>query len=274
MSSPALPPTQQTNPTPSQAELEYRSLREHFERLVRWSSIAISTIVVVAGALLYNSVSDARKDASQAIQASRESADREISTIQKAAVDTAKAEAQKAIDAAFEKQNVQRMIENTAQKKVDAAVEAAVQKNLGARIEAFKSLLNDIGEISNHGAQLRLGFRPGLDYLVKAKQSADSTVRAYASSTLTEIAADYEVAATQRAAAFNPQNKPDFFLLAFASTPKALMNVIRHQPDPLAPEIISSAFLDMKKRVGWDVPMFDISAAERWCAQHKPKCEE
>jgi citrate lyase gamma subunit len=138
-----------------------------------------------------------KSDATAAINATKESADHEISTIQKAAVDTAKAEAQKAIDAAFEEQNVQRMIENTAQKKVDAAVEAAVQNNLGARIEAFKSLLNDIGEISNHGAQLRLGFRSGLDYLVKAKQSADPTVRAYASSTLTEIAADCERTATQ-----------------------------------------------------------------------------
>jgi citrate lyase gamma subunit len=274
MSTPALPPSQPTNPTPTQAEIEYHSLKEHFETLVKWSSIAISTLIVVAGALFYNSVEGARKDASQAIQATRESADREIFAIQRSATETAKAEAQKAIDAAFEKQNVQRMIENTTQKKVDAAVEAAVQKNLGARIEAFKSLLNEIGEISNHGAQLRLAFRSGLDYLVKAKQSPDPTVRAYASSTLTEIAADYERTATQRAAAFNPQNKPDFFLLPFAPTPKALMNVIRYTPDALAPDTIASAFLDMKKRVGWDVPMFDITAAEKWCAQHKPKCEE
>jgi len=272
MSTPPQPPPQ--SPAESAAKIEYDRLTAYFEKLVKYSLLAIGTIIAIAGVFLWKNTSDVQGQAAASIKATQDTATHEISEIANAAQVTAKAEAQKAIEAAFEKQNVQRMIENTAQKKVDAAVEAAVQKNLGARIEAFKSLLNEIGEISNHGAQLRLGFRSGLDYLVKAKQSADSTVRAYASSTLTEIAADYEVLATQRAAAFNPQNKPDFFLLAFAPTPKALMNVIRYQPDPLAPETIASAFLDMKKRVGWDVPMFDITAAEKWCAQHKPKCEE
>lgn len=267
MSTAPQPPPQ--SPPESAAKIEYDRLTVYFEKLVKYFVLAIGTIIAIAGAFLWKNTSDVQGQAAASIKATQDAATHEISEIGNAAQVTAKAEAQKAIDAAFEKQNVQRMIENTAQKKVDAAVEVAVQKNLGARIEAFRNLIGEIGEISNHGAQLRLGFRSGLDYLVKAKQSPDPAVRAYASSTLTEIAADYERIATQRVAAFQQP-----YSLAYASTPKALMEVIRHQPDPLAPEIISSAFLDMKKRVGWDVPMFDISAAERWCAQHKPKCEE
>jgi citrate lyase gamma subunit len=273
MSTPALPPSQQTNPTPSQAELEYRSLREHFERLVRWSSIAISTIVIVAGALLYNSVSDARKDASQAIQATRESADREISAIQRSATDTAKAEAQKAIEAAFEKQNVQRMIESTAQRKVDAAVETAVKKDLGAKIDAFRDFVIEIGEINNHGAQLRLDYRPGLDYLLKTRENSDSAVRAYAGSTLRLIAADYENFVATNAL-------PPFEAALFTTTapeqfsPKDLMRMIRTAQDPHGPMKIAVLFVVMKKKVGWDVPMLDLPAAEKWCAEHKPKCEE
>ncbi|HKW61907.1 MAG TPA: hypothetical protein VJN89_05125 [Candidatus Acidoferrum sp.] len=270
MSTPPLPPAQPTNPTPSQAEIEYHSLKEHFEVLVKWSSIAISTIIAVAGLLLYNSVSDAKKDASEAIRATREAASAEISTIAKSASDTAKTEAQKAIDAAFEKQNVQRLIESAAQRKVDAAVDAAVQKNLGARIEAFRKLIGDIGEVANHGAQLRLDYRSGLDALLKAKESPDPTVRAYASSTLTEIAADYERWMTVPGA--YTQNANSFFMPNLS--PKMLMQVIRQVQDPLGPMQVTQAFLDMKKRVGWDVPMFDIPAAEKWCATHKPRCDE
>jgi hypothetical protein len=57
------------------------------------------------------------------------------------------------------------------------------------------------------------------------------------------------------------------------------MGKIRLFQGPRAPEEIAKAFLDMKRRVQssggqWNVPMFDIAAAERWCATHKPKCEE
>lgn len=273
MSTPSLPPAQATNPTPSQVEVEYRSLKEHFEMLVKWSSIAISTIIAVAGLLLYNSVSDAKKDASEAIRATREAASTEISAIAKSASETARTEAQRAIDAAFEKQNVQRMIENTTQRKVDAAVEAAVQKNLGARIEAFRNLIGEIGEISNHGAQLRLGYRSGLDYLLKKREeSPDPTVRAYASSTIKLIAADYERGETIfRSEILNDPNK---FFLPVAPTPKSLMAFIRNPPELMGAQYTTWAFLDMKKRVGWNVPMFDVPAAEKWCAAHKPKCDE
>jgi hypothetical protein len=60
---PAGPTIQPPNQPPSQAEVEYRELRGFLESLVEWSAVAISTIVVVAGFLLYNSLSDAKKDA-------------------------------------------------------------------------------------------------------------------------------------------------------------------------------------------------------------------
>src|SRR6266446_2773059 len=225
---PAAPPQLQ-NPPPSQAEVEYRELREFLERLVKWASIAISTIVIVAGALLFNSVSDARKDAKEAIQATQESASREIAQIGRAAQATATAEAQKAIGAAFEKQNVQQLIERTAKMKVDTAVEAAVEKNLGARIEAFRTLINEIGEISNHGAQLRLGYRAGLDYLLQKRNSSDPTVRAYASSTIKLIASDYETAETILRPGWD--NNPNQFFYPAASSPKQLMATIRNPPE-------------------------------------------
>lgn len=143
------------------------------------------------------STGEVRTEADTAIKRTEESAARQISDIGKSAADAARAEAQKAIDTAFEKQNVQRMIENTTQRKVDAAVEAAVQKNLGERIEAFKDLIGEIGEVSNAGAQLRQNFGQGLQSLLRERESRDPTVRAYASSLLTEIAEDYESSLTR-----------------------------------------------------------------------------
>ena len=53
--------------------------------------------------------------------------------------------------------------------------------------------------------------------------------------------------------------------------PKMLMDIIRQHADPLA---TAAAFHDLKLRLGWNVSTFDFPAAERWCDQHKPKCDE
>jgi hypothetical protein len=268
---PAQPATPQPPPVPPEhpSQTEYDRLVKYFDKLVKYSILAITFILSIAAAFLWKSTEEVKSQAAASIKATQDSANHEISEIGKAAQATAKAEAQNAIDAAFEKQNVQRLIENTAQKKVDAAVEVAVQKNLGARVEAFRNLIAEIGEISNHGAQLRLGYRAGLDYLLKKRESPDPTVKAYASSTLTLIAADYEQAEANDLPAQNPAMGPYPNM-----TPKQLMQVIRSAQDPQGPIQISRAFYVMKKKVSWDVPMFDIPAAEKWCVQHKPTCDQ
>jgi hypothetical protein len=283
---PPLPPKEQATQSPSTsappqaqaspadpAKIEYDRLIQYFDKLVKYSLLAITAILALAAGALWKSTEDLKSQAATSINATEASAKREISEIGKTASVTAVAEAQKAIDAAFEKQNVQRMIEGTTEKKVNAAVEAAVQKDLGARIDAFRVLIREIGEVSNHGAQLRLGFRSGLTSLLQERQNPDPTVRAYASSTLTLIATDYE-----RSFMINPiiVQKSDFFFLPALSTPKQLMGIIRNQQDPVpyGMQQVTQAFLDMRKRVGWEVQVFDIPAAEKWCAEHKPKCDE
>lgn len=263
-------------PTPLPPELpaktEYDRLTAYFDKLVKYSLLAITVILSIAAAFLWKSTDDVKSQAAASIKATQESANNEISEIGKVAQATASTEAQKAIDAAFEKQNVQRMIESTAQKKVDIAVEAAVEKNLGVRIEAFKNLINEIGEISNHGAQLRLGYQAGLDYLLIKRESRDPVVKAYASSTLAEIAADYQTSLDKLIA-----GRPDFLLIAnIADTPKKLMTVIRTKEEYgiYDAQRTARAFSDMKARVHWNVSMFDIPAAEKWCTEHRPTCDQ
>jgi citrate lyase gamma subunit len=264
---------QPPNQPPSQAEVEYRELRKFLETLVKWSAGAISTIVVLAGALFFGSVWNVTKDANRAIQATRESATHEISDIGKAAQTTARLEAQKAIDDAFEKQNVQHLIESTAQRKVDAAVELAVKKDLGAKVDAFRNLVIEIGEINNCGAQLRLEYQAGLECLLRARENSDTAVRTYAESTFKLIGADYEYSVSH-----TPFPSLDVAMyttsLPTQFNPKQLMQMIHNAQDPHGPMKIALLFATMKGKVAWDVPMLDVPAAEKWCAEHKPRCEQ
>jgi hypothetical protein len=268
MSTPLLP-----QPTPEQpAKVEYDRLIAYFDKLVKYSLLAIGTILAIAGAFLWKNTSDVQSQAAASIKATQDSATHEISEIGKAAQATAKDEAQKAIETAFEKQNVERMIESAAQRKADAAVDTAVKKDLGAKIDAFRDFVIEIGEINNHGAQLRLDYRSGLDYLLKAKENPDRAVSDYASSTLRLIGADYEYAVANNnipieAAIFTTTLPAQF-------SAKDLMRMIRTAQDPHGPMKIAILFATMKGKVSWDVPMLDLPAAEKWCAQHKPKCDE
>ena len=251
--------------------MEYDRLIAYFDRLLKLTALLFGLVISAAAVFLWKNTDDVKTQAAAAIKATEDNATREISDIGKAAQNTAKSEAQKAIDAAFDKQNVQRMIEGTAQKKVDAAVETAVKRDLGAKVDAFRDFVIEIGEINNHGAQLRLDYRPGLDYLLKAREKPDPTVRAYAGSTLRLIAADYENIVgtnTPLEAAFFTTTAPAQF------SPKDLMRMIRTAQDPHGPMKIAVLFATMKGKVGWDVPMLDLPAAEMWCAAHKPKCDE
>lgn len=112
------------------AKIEYDRFTAYFDKLVKYSLLAITIILSIAAAFLWKNTEDVKNQATASIRATQESATREISEIGKAAQTNAATEAQKAIDAAFEKHNVQQMIERTAKTKVDAAVEEAVEKNL------------------------------------------------------------------------------------------------------------------------------------------------
>jgi citrate lyase gamma subunit len=256
----------------SPAKIEYDRLIDYFDKVLKLTLLGISIIIGAAGLFLWKNTDDVKTQAAASIKATQDSADHEIAEIGKEAQATAKEEAQKAIDAAFEKQNVQRLIEGTVQRKVDVSVDSAVKKDLGAKVDAFRDFVIEIGEINNHGAQLRLDFRSGLDYLLKARQNTDPAIRAYASSTLTLISADYEYAVTRlpipMEAFLGTTTVPEQF------SPKQLMQFIRTTEDPRGPTKIAIAFATMKKKVAWDVSTFDIPGAEKWCTSHKPKCDE
>jgi hypothetical protein len=273
---PVLLQGQSQPPPPSAAEIEYRSLTGYFEKLVRYTSAAITVLVAVAGFLFWKSTADVKSEATAAINATRESATQQISKIGTDAASIAQSAAQKAVNQALDKPNIQQMIQRTTQERVGSAVEQQVQRDLGPKIDGFRNLITEIGEISNHGAQLRLGFLPGLQYLLKKMDSPDPTIRAYAKSTLVQVGSDYEAALKSRFGIGMPGGPPSALpaFIPLPNTPKTardLMATIRTVQEPY---VLAAAFIDMKKLAAWDVQTFDIPAAEKWCANHKPTCDQ
>jgi hypothetical protein len=278
---PPEPPASSTSPLDPQpptanrsvAEVEYRSLTAYFEKLVKYTYGAIAVILAVAGLSLWRSTSDIKTDAAAAIIATKESANQQIMKIGAEAASTAQSAAQKAIDQVLEKPNIKQLIERTTQEKVGSAVEREIETKLAVRIDAFRTLIAEIGEISNHGAQLRLGFRSGLDYLVKKTSSPDATVREYAKSTLRLIGADYEQSLKGIVVPGGVTAVVMFGGIGMAEaakTPKGLMGIIHNAESA---QLIAAAFIELKKITGMPVQVFDIPAAERWCAENRPKCD-
>ena len=124
---PALPP-QPASGTPSEAE--YTHLISFFKYLVTITLTALTIIIGAGAVFFYRSMSDVKNDAKTSIENTTKAADAEILKIQKGASEIAPTEAQKSIDDAFTKGNVQAMIERTARERVNTAVDQEIQKNL------------------------------------------------------------------------------------------------------------------------------------------------
>jgi hypothetical protein len=238
-------------PTPSAAEIEYSSLTGYFEKVVKYTYGAIAVVIVLAAGLLWKSMSDLKSEAT----------------------DTATREARKAISEALDTPKIQGMIQKAVKEKVGPAVDAELAKTLEARVRALETHIIELGEISNQGARLRIGLRSAIDALVKATNSSDPLLREYAKSTLRQIGADYETSIKQYM-----KTQPDTALATAAKTtapnqpktPKEFMEIIRHSEDVY---LVAAAFHDLTKVVGTQIPAFDVPAAERWCAEHRPKCD-
>ena len=265
---PAQAPKPPDPPIPqlSQAQIEYDRLTGYFEKLVKYTYGAILLVLAAAGVFLWRSTDDVKTQATAAIKTIQEKTKSE-------AQDVAKSEAQNAIDRAFEKENIEKMIEAAAQKKVGVALDEEVQRKLRERIDSVRVLTTKIAQVTNHSAMVLQGNRAGLDELRKDQEDSDSTVRAFATSTLKQLGANYERELTLT----TPMDNTFQFFPSYRL--RDLMGKIRQFQGAHAPEEIAKAFLDMKRRVQsdglqWDVPTFDIAAAEKWCAVHKPKCDE
>ncbi|MBZ5646396.1 MAG: hypothetical protein LAN37_04140 [Acidobacteriia bacterium] len=265
------PETPTEHSAPSVAEVEYRSLNAYFEKLVKLTYIAIGVVLAAVGLLIWKNVSEVKTEATDAIAAAKSGADRQIAKIESEAATIARSEAQKRIDEAFEKGNVQQLIERAAKEKVGTAVEREINQNLAQRMKILQDQITETGEISNAGARLRLGFRPALDTLTKKAESPNPAVREYAKSTIRMIGADYENVLIEGVPSGEARKKMlDNWITPAPTTVKGVVEVIRHSGNAHA---VAAAFLALRELTNTQFHIFDLPAVEDWCAQHRPKCD-
>ncbi len=269
---PATAPTWPASPQPT-SEIEYKQLTSFFKYLVTITLTAVSIIAAVAGALLYRSVSDIKTDAQNAIGSTRDAATHEISKIQSTSAQIAQEEAKKRIDEAFQKDNIQRLIDRTARERVNAAVDKAIENDLAARIADLQHEVAEIGEVSNAGARLRLGFAEGLDTLLAKEKSTNKYVSDYAKSTLVAIGGDYD---KRLGAGDYGGTAAGTKLMAQEITPppttiREVMAFIRSHRSANG---TAAAFAGFREMTGAKVSTFDVQAAEKWCVDNRPRCEK
>jgi hypothetical protein len=253
---------------PSLAEIEYKSLNSYFERILKLTFLAIGVVVAVAGAMLWKSSSEAKSS----IEATRIEAAHEIENVGKQSSEIARIEAGKRIDEAFEKGNVQQMIEHIARERVDAAVEREINQTLDVRIKNLKAEIAEMGDVASASARLRLGFREGLDALTKQSTSSDESVRNYARRSLLMIGSDYETNLKKQFPEISTL-KLEALLFSPGKAPtglKSILLAIQHSDNVNA---VTASFMVMRETTGANIPVFDIPAAEKWCADNEPKCE-
>jgi hypothetical protein len=270
---PPAPPNTPAQPTErSLSEIEYRNLIQFFKYVLAITYAAVLLLVAAATYLVGKSVSDAKSDASTAISSFRDSADKEIKQIGDQAALTAHDQAQKSIEQSFERGNIQQMIEGVARAKVGVAVDREIDKNLGARIQVLETEIADVGEVSNEGARLRLEFRPALEALLAKEHSPNKAVGDYARSTLQLVGSDFELRIRQ-AIGTNISVPMAFQMRGINPPPKTMkdvMEIIRKSNDVYG---VALAFMDLNETSGAQISVFDVPAAEKWCDEHKPRCD-
>ena len=281
-------PTPQTPETA--AKIEYDRLSKFFDQLVRYSLLAIGTVLAIAGAFLWKSTNDVKIEADAAIQRTEKSTTAQIADIGKAAQDTVQAQVTKAAGDALDK--VQQTINKAAQERVDAAFNAAAQqranaavqqeveaavataeKNLAQRLQNFENEINEIGTAASLATlgKIETGNRGAGDsfhQLIEMQYSPNPAVREYVKRSLREIARWCEESA-------NPTKTADLTKTRLnEDRPRDMIAKVKRYPDAAHPYDLWRAFHDMRVLTGWNVEAFDSRAAVKWCADHKPKCEE
>ncbi len=263
------PPTPaNTPPQPAErslSEIEYRNLTSYFKYLLAITYVAVLLVAAAALYLVGRSVSDAKSDAAAAVS-------KEIKQVGDQAAQTAHDQAQKSVEGAFEKGNIQQTIEEVAKVKVGAAVDREIDKNLGSRIQVLESEIGEMGEVSNEGARLRLEFRPALEALLAKEHSPNRAVGDYAKSTLLLVGSDYELRIKQ-ALGPNVAIPMAFQMRGINPPPKTLkdvMEIIRRSSDVYG---VALGFVELNEMSAAQISVFDIPAAEKWCDEHKPRCD-
>jgi len=241
------------------AESEYQHLLSYFKYLVTLCTAALTLIIAVGGVLFYRNMAEVREDASRLAQ--------------KAAIE----ESRKKVEEAFEQNKITDYINEVAARKVAVVTDKQIERQLQSKLEPVQRRITDIGEIAEHSARARLGFRAALiDLQRMVRTTNDEAVREFATSALKTIAGDYETRNTEalkKLGNVSPFEAAKSNQLGQATPIRNLHDivvVVRTENDL---NWVAAAFLVFRELSGSKVKAFDFEGVEQWCTANRPKCE-
>ena len=210
--------------------------------------------------------------------------DAQISQIRDRSAAIAISEAQRRVDEAFHNRNIEGMVENAASRQVAPVIERQLKTEVDRAMISLQLDITFLGQISDAGAYLRVGGRPGLDKLLELQENAPSeSMRLAARSMLETIGKNYEEQFVYRT---REDKEPDFVqsklsthsdeLKKFGESEKRarlipiLIREIRTDNDLWE---VTTAFLALRKLTNQSFRVFDMDAINRWFAEHASQCK-
>jgi hypothetical protein len=205
---------------------------------------AVGVVIAVGLFMFWSSMKDLKEDAKQ----------------------TAKTEARTAVNAVLEKPEIQAIISQAVQEKVGPAVDAEIQKSFGDKMHALESQQEGFAEMSALAAAVEAEDSRAFPKMIKQMYgNPNPNLTEFARQSLRRLANSEE----ERIKNTTP-NSLGYY--ANSPGPKELIGRINN-PQTNAFNM-ATAFHDMKKFTGWNVEMFDVRAANAWCAKNKPTCDQ
>lgn len=220
-----------------------------------------------------------KADANQTINQTKATTELQTSQIRNQAAEIALSEAQKRVDAAFRGDNIQAMVDRTAQTQIAPVVERKLQGEVDRATAFLQEEISALGQIADAGAYMRGGGRNGLEKLVALKRSPNNRVRERASTMLEVISNDYERVTLERikesgakSALNNMYSEEDIAKRGRVMIIKDLVDTIKNSRENLM--FIAEAFLALRDITGHLFRMFDIEAVEQWCSENSAQCQK
>jgi hypothetical protein len=173
-------------------EEKYEKLIGYFKYLITITGSAITIIVAVALYFTYNNLSDLRKEvkestteyketikefnsyAQKAIDQTQTQSNNQIALISTEAKQLALTAAKEKIDQTFERENIDKLIEEAAERKLGKEIDVIVNKKLSEAIKITDEQLNIIPDLILSADKVRWGDRKALDYLDSIQRVTDN----------------------------------------------------------------------------------------------------
>ena len=243
------PPVQPPPAPRSLAEIEYERLTDYGKYLIKITYGSIAVVIAVGVFVFIGTMKDFKEDVKQ----------------------TAKTEAQKAMNDALDKPQLQETINTAVKSKVGPLVDDEIGRTLGTRISDLDVELTDMVDIASRASSLKHNiFDPNsLRFVVNKLDSPRPRVRDLARHVLRETAEEVGTAIKAENGGVDIGKSGYFFTPGGAEYSMFVINA----PNSGLKNMVM-AFHDMKKLTNWNVEVFDVKAANQWCQRNKPKCEK